>query len=78
LVIEYTVPAQMVRITAIVVGATNGIVTWTGGHPPFQLEVKASLSQTNWVPVGSLAATNRAEFPRVGSQQFFRVAIPAL
>jgi hypothetical protein len=50
---------------------------WTGANPPFQLQRKMGLSETNWVDFGSQLLTNSANFIVDAPQSFFRVvAVP--
>jgi len=43
LTLEYTAGGAQLRISSLVMDQTNGVVTWQGGAPPFQLQHRASL-----------------------------------
>ena len=73
LAVEYSPPSAPFRITSIVVGTSNAVIRWTEGTPPYQLQSKISLTETNWNTI-SILQTNNATFPIATSQAFFRVA----
>src|SRR5262249_52436359 len=63
-------PSIMIAAAA----STNGLImTWSGGSPPYQLQEKTSLSQTNWTDV--LTTTNLSvTVPLTGAASFFRIS----
>jgi len=50
----------------------NGVLRWTGGTPPFELQTSPALPATYWTPSGPFT-TNTVTVPMTGTQMFFRV-----
>jgi glucose/arabinose dehydrogenase/plastocyanin len=58
--------------TSITSGVASVTLTWSGGTPPFLLQKKGNLNDTNWMNL--LTTANRAAtVPRDGSAGFFRL-----
>jgi len=54
-------------------GGTNGVVRWTGGTPPYELQRTSAFPVPQWFTVG-VYSTNSAVVPLVGGgSMFFRV-----
>ncbi len=65
-------PAAYLRIFSIHPTSGGLAVTLVGGTPPYQIEQKAGLAETNWSKV--LVTTNlSAVLPQTNSAGFFRV-----
>ena len=76
LTIEYAVGATASRIDAIKVSKQTGSISWTprsGFGPPFQLQTKAQLTDTNWTNLGVPLTGTNTTFPAEASAGFFRV-----
>jgi hypothetical protein len=51
----------------------GGMLSWSGGLPPYQVESTASLSGGGWQPVGSTLLGTQTTVTNAGFQEFFRV-----
>jgi len=61
-----------ITLTFVKQNGTNGVLTWTGGAPPYVVQKKASLSDSNWVDL--LTTTDpSANVPLDGASGFLRL-----
>jgi hypothetical protein len=73
--VGYTPPsAAELRISQFSLQGTNLLLGWTGGSPLYQLQMKSSLQDTNWVDVSERLNTNSTLMEVSGSSGFLRVA----
>jgi hypothetical protein len=64
-------PPPLIQLSASLAGA-NLNLSWTGGTPPFVLQTKANLQQTNWLDL--LTTSDRTySAPTTNTAQFFRL-----
>lgn len=73
LVVEFSPGAAPLQITGIVVSGTQGTVTWSGGTPPFQVQVKENVADSSWTNLGPSLQTGSFTFDVERAQSFFRV-----
>ncbi|MBI3415013.1 MAG: DNRLRE domain-containing protein [Verrucomicrobia bacterium] len=73
LVIDYALAAAPIQMAGMTLSNSVATISWTGGAPPFQLQQKTTMSDTNWLDIGAPLATNLAKINVSGSQSFFRV-----
>ena len=67
-----SISATVPTLTSIVNKGLGAAITWAGGIPPFLLQKKASLSDTNWSNL--LTTTNRSvTVAREDSSSFYRI-----
>jgi hypothetical protein len=60
-------------VVTIKAGGTSLTLTWQGGTPPYIVQQKPSLTQTNWSTV--MTTTNvTATVPLNGAEGFFRIS----
>lgn len=78
LVIDYVLAAAPIQMAGMTLTNSLATITWTGGLPPFQLQQKTSMSNTNWVDIGAPVTNFLATVNVSGPQAFFRVrqAVP--
>ncbi len=70
--VTITVAGASITLAISTQNGTNAILTWSGGAPPFVVQKKTSLSDTNWVDL--LNPTERtATIPLDGSAGFLRL-----
>ena len=74
LVVEFTAGPPPLKISSISLTSSNGIVSWTGGTPPFQLQRRAEVGAGSWSNVGSPGSERAVAIPLDGIAAFFRVA----
>ena len=68
--IEYVSPA---RLTITAQTSTNLSLAWSGGHAPYQVQMKSNLVDPVWSNSGSPITTNAAVIPIDAAQSFIRV-----
>jgi hypothetical protein len=60
------------KITGLQRNGSQGLLTWTNGRAPFQVQMRSDLSHA-WVNVGGLTTSNATSVPVNTNRSYFRV-----
>ena len=73
LVIDYALPAAPLQMSGMTMTNSVATISWNGGTPPFQLQQKGTMSDTNWLDLGAPLTNRLAQINVPENQSFFRV-----
>jgi len=51
----------------------NALLSWTGGSPPYQVQIKTNLSSVDWQVLGMWDNTNSILITRTNAAAFYRI-----
>ncbi len=72
--INYTLPViEPILLSAAHAGATNILLSWTGGKAPFEVQRKSTLDQSAWSRE-TVTSANSVSIPTIGAAAVFRVS----
>jgi hypothetical protein len=72
-VLNIVVSAASPIVSSISSTATNLTVTWSGGIPPYQVQVSSDLTTTNWVNTGAASTNTTATLQLGNPAAFYRI-----
>jgi hypothetical protein len=70
--IKYQMPGNELRLTVIGVNGNQVHLQWSGGAPPFQVQVRPNLTPP-WTNLGPIIQTNVADLVTEAAQACFRI-----
>ena len=73
LVVDYMIAAEPIHMAGMAITNQVATIAWVGGAPPFQLQQRRSMSDTNWFDVGVPIATTSVSIAVSGNQSFYRI-----
>jgi hypothetical protein len=60
-------------LSSVIGGATNLWVSWSGGIPPFQVQMSTDLTTSNWISIGGSVTSNTVNLFPSNPAAFYRI-----